>query len=279
MELTERYTFRGDEVRWGAIGHGEPLVLLHGTPFSSAVWRRIAPHLARQRRVYFFDLLGYGRSAKRAGQDVSLGVQNELFAELLDHWQLERPDVVAHDFGGTTALRTHLLDRRDYRTLTLVDPLVLSPWGSPLVVAARKHQDAYDELPPYVHEAVVRAYIGANSCLGLTDEAMHHYLDQWLGDVGQESFYRQIAQMDERWTDEIRDLLSEVRCPVRILWGREDALIPVERAYELAALIPGSDLRVVDGAGHLLQEDSPETVLATVLEAIGSVVAQEACST
>ena len=46
MELTETFTFRGDRVRWGAQGTGDPLVLLHGTPFSSVVWRRVAPHLA-----------------------------------------------------------------------------------------------------------------------------------------------------------------------------------------------------------------------------------------
>ncbi|MCU1392433.1 MAG: alpha/beta hydrolase [Ilumatobacteraceae bacterium] len=273
MELTETFTFRGDRVRWGVRGDGPPLVLLHGTPFSSLVWRRIEPNLIGQRRVFVFDLVGYGRSDKRDGQDVSLGVQNDLFAELLDHWALDAPDVVAHDFGGTTALRTHLLNGREYRTLTLLDPLALSPWGSELVVSARQHQEVYAQLPPYIHEAVVRAYISRNSNRTLTDEEMHHYLDQWLGDVGQASFYRQIAQMDERYTDEIRDRLAEVRCPVSILWGRDDALIPVERAHELARLIPGAELRVIDGAGHLLQEDSPESVVATILRAIDAVPA------
>src|ERR1700712_1225725 len=169
MELSESFTFRGDQVRWGAVGEGDPLVLVHGTPFSSAVWRRIAPHLARRRRVYAFDLLGYGASDKHEGQDVSLGVQNQLFAALLDHWGLERPDVVAHDFGGATALRTHLLNDRDYRTLTLIDPVALSPTGSALIQAARHHGEVYAGMPPYVHEAVVRAY--------LTD-GVHRTLDE-----------------------------------------------------------------------------------------------------
>ncbi|HEY2223455.1 alpha/beta fold hydrolase [Actinomycetospora sp.] len=271
MELTETYTFRGDRVRWGTQGSGEPLVLLHGTPFSSVVWRRIAPHLAHRRRVFAFDLLGYGRSEQREGQDVSLGVQNELFAALLDHWGLERPDVVAHDFGGATALRTHLLDGRDYRTLTLIDPVALSPTGSPLVQAARRHPDAYAELPPYVHEAVVRAYVTGGVHRTLDDAEMRRYLDPWLGEVGQPAFYRQIAQMDDRYTDAIQDRLDEIRCPVTILWGAQDRWIPVARAHDLAARIPGAAVRVVDGAGHLVQEDSPETVVATALEALDGV--------
>lgn len=271
MELTETLIFRGDQVRWGVVGEGEPLVLLHGTPFSSVVWRRIAPHLAHRRRVYAFDLLGYGASEMHEGQDVSLGVQNELFGVLLDHWGLERPDVVAHDFGGATALRAHLLDGRDYRTLTLIDPVALSPWGSELIQAVRHNTDAYASLPAYVHEAVVRAYIQAACHRTLDDTEMRRYLDPWLGEVGQAAFYRQIAQMDDRYTDAIQDRFGELRCPVTILWGREDAWISVDRAYELAGRITGADLREVEKAGHLLQEDSPEAVVATVIEALDAV--------
>lgn len=113
MRLTETFDFRGQQIRYGATGAGPPLVLVHGTPFSSVVWRRIAPYLAGHRRLHYFDLLGYGQSEKRTGQDVSLGVQNQVLAALLDHWQLDRPDVLAHDFGGATALRAHLLNGCD----------------------------------------------------------------------------------------------------------------------------------------------------------------------
>jgi pimeloyl-ACP methyl ester carboxylesterase len=67
-DLPETFFFEGQQVRYGILGSGEPLVLLHGTPFSSVVWRRIAPHLAGRRRVFYFDLLGYGRSEMRPGQ-------------------------------------------------------------------------------------------------------------------------------------------------------------------------------------------------------------------
>lgn len=49
-------------------------------------------------------MLGYGQSAK-PDADVSRGIQNELFAALYAHWELEWPDIVAHDFGGSVALR------------------------------------------------------------------------------------------------------------------------------------------------------------------------------
>src|ERR1700722_15870288 len=90
--LPETFVFEGQAVRYGVLGAGKPLVMIHGTPFSSVVWRRIAPHLAIRRQVFYFDLLGYGRSEMRAGQDVSLGTQNRVFAALLDHWRIAEPD-------------------------------------------------------------------------------------------------------------------------------------------------------------------------------------------
>jgi pimeloyl-ACP methyl ester carboxylesterase len=268
-ELPETFLFEGQRVRYGVVGSGEPLVLIHGTPFSSVVWRRIAPHLAVQRRVFYFDLLGYGCSEMRSGQDVSLATQSRLFTALLDHWQLVKPDVVAHDFGGCTALRTYLLDGRPYRSLALIDPVALSPWGSPFVRHVREHEAAFAGLPPYIHEAILPAYIGGAAFRPLSEWDMKRYVDPWLGDLGQAAFYRQIAQMDSRYTDEIESRYGELRCPVLILWGEEDRWIPVERGRELAARIPTATLRCVPDAGHLVQEDAPEAIVAALLGFLG----------
>ncbi|MDQ0586057.1 alpha/beta fold hydrolase [Variovorax paradoxus] len=149
-------------------------MVLHGTPFSSAEWRRIAPCLARERRVFYFDMRGYGLSDK-PDADVSRGVQNEIFAALYLHWGLGSPDVVAHDFGGSNALRGHLLDGLDYRSLVLVDPVAISPQGSPLVQAARKHEEVFASLPAYIHEAMLRAYIGTAVGNALREDEMQLY--------------------------------------------------------------------------------------------------------
>jgi pimeloyl-ACP methyl ester carboxylesterase len=267
--LPETFLFEGQQVRYGVLGSGEPLVLIHGTPFSSVVWRRIAPHLAVHRRVYYFDLLGYGRSEMRSGQDVSLATQSRVFTALLDHWQLVKPDVVAHDFGGCTALRTYLLDGRPYRSLALIDPVALSPWGSPFVRHVREHEAAFAGLPPYIHEAILPAYIGGAAFRPLSERDMKRYVDPWLGELGQAAFYRQIAQMDSRYTDEIESRYGELRCPVLILWGEEDRWIPIERGRELAARIPTATLRCVPDAGHLVQEDAPEAIVAALLGFLG----------
>lgn len=263
--LPETFAFDGQLVRYGVQGSGKPLVLIHGTPFSSIVWRRVAPHLSEHRQVFYFDLLGYGRSEMRAGQDVSLAVQSRLLTALLDHWRLVSPDVVAHDFGGCTALRSYLLDGSEYSSLTLIDPVAISPWGSPFVRHVRDHEGAFAGLPPYIHAGILSAYIADAAFRPLSAEDMHHYVDPWLGESGQAAFYRQIAQMDQRYTDEIESRYGEVRCPVMILWGEQDRWIPIEVGRELASRIPAATFRCVPGAGHLVQDDAPEAVVAALL--------------
>jgi len=271
--LAGTYKFRGHQVRYGVSGAGAPIVLIHGTPFSSYVWRRIVPCLATHRRVYYFDLLGYGQSDQRGVRDVSLGVQNELLTELLDYWQLERPDVLAHDFGGATALRCHLLNGRDFRSLTLVDPVALSPWGIGFDSQVRANEGVFRELPPSIHEAILRAYIRGAYTRELPEADLIEYIRPWIGEVGQEAFYRQMSQFDLRYTDEVEPLYGSVRCPALIIWGEADQWLPIEGGYRLRDRIPSSRFQAIVGSGHLMQEDAPEAIVGAVLEFLPQVAA------
>ncbi|WP_460116266.1 alpha/beta fold hydrolase [Pseudomonas sp. H2_D02] len=262
--LDQVYDFNGHSVRYAIHGEGPPLVFVHGTPFSSYVWHRIAPLFFTTHRVHYFDLLGYGQSTQ-PDADVSLGVQNQLLAQLLEHWKLERPDVVAHDFGGATALRTHLLNGKDYRSLTLIDPVALSPWGSPFVQHVRRHEAAFSGLPDYIQQAIVPTYIRGAIKRDIPDEELAPYVQPWLGEPGQAAFYRQIAQMDECYTCEVEGLYPSVRCPIQILWGEDDQWIPIERGRTLHGMIPGALFQPVPNAGHLVQEDAPEVIVAAVM--------------
>jgi pimeloyl-ACP methyl ester carboxylesterase len=175
------------------------------------------------------------------------------------HWVFK-----THDFGGTTALRAHLLNNCNYRSLTLIDPVAIGPSGSELVQAAKDHEQTFTNLPAYIHEAILRAYIGGAVFNPLSDQEMQLYLEPWLGAEGQAAFYRQIAQMSDRYTDEIESQYSDVRCPVTILWGEQDSWIPLEKGKQLAQRIPKSELHVISESRHLVQEDTPEAIIAIV---------------
>src|SRR5919106_470640 len=147
--LGMEYVSTHGRVRWDVFGAGPPLVLVHGTPFSSYVWRKVVPALAETNTVYAFDLPGYGSSEKREGQDVSLAAQGRVLCELLDHWGLDKPAVAGHDFGGAITLRAHLLEGRDFRAIALIDAVALSLWGSPFYRQISQNDPRYtDEMQP-----------------------------------------------------------------------------------------------------------------------------------
>ncbi|MFD4629701.1 alpha/beta fold hydrolase [Streptomyces sp. NPDC058284] len=251
-------------VRWAALGPADapPVVLVHGTPFSSYVWRAVARALSLDHRVYVWDLPGYGASEMRAGQDVTLAAQAGVLTELLDHWELRRPAVVAHDFGGCVALRAHLLHGADYERLALVDPVALAPWGTPTYRLLGAHADVFGQLPPQLHEALVREYVSSASHRGLRPAVLDRLIAPWCTEQGRPAFYRQIEQNDQRYTDEVQGRYGELRLPVLICWGADDTWVPPERGHELAGLIPGAELRLIEGAGHLVQEDAPAELTA-----------------
>ena len=262
--LARSFDFSGDKVRYRSEGSGPDLVLVHGTPFSSYVWHHILPKIVAHWRVHVFDLLGYGQSAMREGQDVSLGIQNKVLGAFLAHLDLETPSIVAHDFGGATTLRAHLLDGIEFAQMLLVDPVAIRPWGSSFVQHVARHEAAFLGMPAYIHEAMVARYLRGAMFKAMTDEVLAPYVAPWLGAEGQPAFYRQIAQMDQHYTDEIEPRLATIRCPVSILWGEEDQWIPLAQGRKLQAMIPGSRVDTIPSAGHLVQEDAPDAIVAAI---------------
>lgn len=86
----------------------------------------------------------------------------------------------------------------------------------------------------------LRAYIADAAFRPLPEYALQLYVEPWVAASRQAAFYRQIAQMDQRYTDEIEPRYGQVCCP-------------------------GATLHNVPRAGHLVQEDAPEAVVAAVL--------------
>ncbi|MEV6170330.1 alpha/beta hydrolase [Streptomyces sp. NPDC051954] len=266
-QLTRTFRSTSGELRWDSLGEPgrDPVVLLHGTPFSSYVWRAVARALAHRHQVFVWDMPGYGASEKFAGQDVSLAAQGRVFTELLAHWGLTEPLVVAHDFGGAVSLRAHLLHGARYRALALVDPVALAPWGSPFFRLVGENSKVFEQLPPALHQALVREYVTSASSPGLHPAVLDQLVQPWLGDLGQPAFYRQIAQADQLHTDEVQDRYGEITIPTLICWGQDDTWIPPTKGEELTTRIPTAHLTPIPDAGHLVQEDAPAELTSALI--------------
>jgi pimeloyl-ACP methyl ester carboxylesterase len=264
--LGKTYEYSQGIVRYDVTGSGPPIILVHGTPWSSYTWHKLIPVLAQSYTVYYYDYIGYGLSEKAEGQDVSLASQGRLLTELINHWKLDSPGVVAHDFGGATSLRSHLLDGCDFAKLILLNVVAISPWGSPFFSHIQKHERAFAGVPAYIHEAIVRAYIQGAIYNPLAPEVMEMLVKPWLGEMNQDAFYRQIAQASQTHTDELESQFRELRCPVQILWGAMDNWIPVAVGRKLQEKLPEALFTIVENAGHLVQLDAAEVVREFIVE-------------
>ncbi len=273
--LAHRYDTGAGAIAWDRFGEGPPVVLVHGTPWSSWTWRRVARDLAGRFTVYVFDLLGFVASDKDRGQDVSLAGHGRRLAELLDFWALDRPAVIAHDIGGAAALRAHLLHGRALGALALVDVVAVAPWGSPFYRLVGDHVSVFEQLPAAIHQGVLRAYIATAQPRPLEPGAQAALVAPWLGPAGQSAFYRQIAQGNQRDTDEVEPLYGQISAPTLVVWGAEDPWIPVERGRELARRIPRARLEILAGSGHLVQEDRPDELARLLGEHLNSAFAEK----
>lgn len=263
-KLPEAYVFDGRTVRYGVSGDGFPVVVVHGTPWSSFNLRHLIKSLSQDFTVYYYDLIGYGQSDKSSG-DVSLGIQNQILDQLMDHWGLDNPLIIGHDFGGTTVLRTHLINGRDFRRIVLIDPVAISPWGSPFFQHVNAHETIFAGVPDYIHDAIVRAYVKTAAFKPIVDDTLDMIVRPWTEPGGKAAFYRQIAQASSSFTDEIQPLYGKISRPVLILWGREDTWIPVGKGEVLHQMIPGSLFHVISDAGHLVIEEQPNRLTEKIL--------------
>jgi pimeloyl-ACP methyl ester carboxylesterase len=256
----------GGRVAWDRFGEGPPVVLVHGTPSSSFLWRNVVPRLAEGFSVYVLDLLGYGQSERRDDQDMSITAQGRMLAELLDRWELEAPALVGHDIGAATVLRSHLIERRPASRIALVDAVALNPWNTPTTMHIRTHLDAYRTMPHHIYEEVVKAHLRTAVHRPLAEETLGAYLTQWRGEAGRAAYFRKISQWSDEDVGDLEPLLPTIAVPVRLIWGEHDRWLDRSVAERIASLIPGAELRLVPDAGHFAPEDAPDAVARELTE-------------
>ncbi len=264
--LRRRLTLSGGEIAYDVLGFGPPLILVHGTPTRSYIWRDVALRLADRFSVYAFDLLGFGQSERREGLDISIPAQARLLAELVETLDLEAPSVAGHDLGGAIALRASLIEGVPFRCIALIDSVALRPWITPPTRHVKAHLEAYETMPTEIFEAIVASHLQTATYRPMDEATLATYLEQWKGAFGQRLYLQKDAQLREDDTTRFESLLSSITVPVRIVWGENDAWLSPATAERLHEIIPGSDLVLLPETGHFAMEDSPKKVAATLFD-------------
>jgi pimeloyl-ACP methyl ester carboxylesterase len=277
---TENVLIKGLRIAYGVYGAADaqhPVVLVHGTPSSSLIWRNIIPGLLSSGiKIYVFDLLGYGLSERPIDPsvDTSITGQVPILEGLLAHWGLDTFHLVAHDIGGGIAQRFAIFSPERVRSLTLIDVVSFDSYPSKRTKEQMKNGlDVLIKAKDEDHRAHFRAWLlsAVQNQQKLSDDILNVYLDYISGPVGQASlFQHQVRHYDPKHTMEIASRYHELgKLPVKLVWGANDSWQVVDWARKLNAAIPGSSLDVIDNCGHFSPEDQPEqisAILATFLK-------------
>lgn len=242
------------------VGHGSPLVLLHGGGPGVTAWNTYAQNadvLAATYRLIMIDQPGYGGSAQNPEfQGSYWHYSARVVALVLDRLGLTKVGLVAHSLGGGTAIRFCLDYPEKVEKLTLV-------------AAAGMGQPSISPVPTEGGRLLRMTLSAAEA---RNEDATSHYLRDFLSAqladqnyFSEESFRERLASaMSEPSSSNVRRALARVDptlssqldklvCRSLLIWGKEDRVMPLEIAIRALGQIRDSILSVFSSCGHLPQ--------------------------
>jgi pimeloyl-ACP methyl ester carboxylesterase len=231
-------------------GGGRPVLLVHGFPTSRALWKGVAPRLAAAGlRVLAPDLIGYGDSP--GAEDVGMENQAQWLLELLDERGIGQVSLVAHDVGTAAAQILAVRAPGRVRVLVLMDGVYETEWAMSAVESIRTWEDAQAaRLQPVLLRRL---------------RSIRDLLSAYAGDEGGRRLIHAARCLDPRQTEGITARLRQTGVPVHVVWGADDAYLPLASVGRPLVDALGATLSVIPG-GHFLPLDAPEAVTRLLLE-------------
>ena len=259
----KRIRVAAGEIAYADEGEGPAVLLLHGFPTSSHLWRDLVPILAPRFRAIAPDLIGYGDSERPAeAEAVTIRAQAAAMGELLSELGVEELAVVGHDIGGGVAQLLAL--EGGVKVLTLIDSICFDSWpieGVRMLQGAREDQ---------VDEEFVRGVVGVSLEIGMSepellpDEDRHELIRPWLAEPM--ALVRAARGIDGVGLVGTEGRLSELQARALVVWGEDDPYQPAELAERLGEVMPGATVALIPGASHYVTEDAADTVLPLIAE-------------
>lgn len=268
----------GYEVAYYEEGEGQPLLLLHGCPFSSFIWRKVIPLLSVDHRCLAPDLLGLGDTEAPAEADWSLRSQAEMIVGFLDALGLDAVDLVGHDHGGALAQLLAAERPQWIRRLVITNAEAYDNWPSsderPFVRLTQAPLVGGIFLWACSLRPVARLVFASavNDRNVLTAELLDGYIRANLSDGRRRARTKRFlaGQLDpahNRCTIDLLDGLKRFDKPTMIVWGQDDPHFGPEWAEKLYEDIPGAvSLEFLPGVGHLLMEERPRELARLIRE-------------
>ncbi len=261
----------GKNIRYWVEGEGRAVILVHGLTCSAEFWQHNVAALSQHYRVYALDLLGFARSDKEI-DELSLSYGASFIARFMRVLGIERATLVGNSFGGTLCAQFAVQFTSRLGKLVLVDS---AGFGRELHLLFRLESvpvlgsamfSLYQRVFPltarwayYDPSSVDKEWLAETAATlripGVKDNALK--VIKMGVDLG--------GQREELFRDLHRQL-ADMTAPTLIIWGSDDALVPVSHAYAAHELIPNSQVRIMQRCGHLPQVERPQEFNQLVLD-------------
>jgi pimeloyl-ACP methyl ester carboxylesterase len=278
MEVDMQHvSIHGHDTVYRREGAGPALLLLHGIAGSSRTWRDVLPRLTDRFTVIAPDLMGHGLSEKPVG-DYSLGSFASGIRDLLDVLDIDRASVIGQSFGGGVAMQLAYQHPELCERLVLVDSGGLGREVNWMLRFMTLPGSEY--LMPVIFPKFVRDW--GDSLFRLVNDRgirLSRITEMW-------SAYASLAESENRqaFARTVRAVIDPggqtvsamdrlylaSPIPTLIIWGDRDDVIPVSHAHVAHQAIPGSQLVIIEGAGHFPQIEAPEQFLNALVNFIDS---------
>ncbi len=263
----------GLRLHYMTAGDGEPVVLLHGWPTSSFLWRRVMPPIAEGNRVIALDLPGFGLSDKPLDASYSFRYFEKVLSDAFDALDIEKVSLAVHDLGGPLGLYWAVQHPDRLRRLALLNTLVYPEvsWAVVAFVAACR-------LP------VVRSYMASPAGLRfamrfgvadrrrLSEEAIAAVQAPFASRDARRALLKAGVNLSPKGFREIADKLPSLQVPVRVVYGERDRILPdVARTMRrIQRDLPQAQVTALADCGHFLQEERPDEIGRLLAEFFGS---------
>ena len=244
-------------------GSGTPIVLLHGYPFNRSMWREQVEALSRNYRVITPDLRGHGETSASA-EPATIAERARDVAALLDELQIERAIIGGLSMGGYVAFSFYNLFRERVLALILADT---RPQGDTEEAARNREQQAEKILKEGM-ESIADDFLKKVLTPATLQEKPEIVarVRQMITETKPEGAAAALRAMASR--SDHTNLLPEINVPTLIIVGSEDTLTTPKDAELMRSSIPGSRLKIIEGAAHLSNMERPEEFTNALMQFI-----------
>jgi 2-hydroxy-6-oxonona-2,4-dienedioate hydrolase len=253
-------TVYGQKIHYVEAGSGPVVILLHGLGGSNVNWALNVAPLAQKFRVVVPDQVGFGRSDKPL-INYRVATYVDFLDRLYKELKIERASLVGNSMGGWIGAAYTLAHPEKVERLVLVNAAGYAP-------PAGTDTQIESLLNPSTREAMrqLASLLFSNKQLFTTDAAIDLMLTQRLS-AGDGYTVQSLIESLKRREDLLDNRLSAIKQPTLIIWGRDDALLPlVQFGERFNKEIAGSQLLVFDQCGHVPQVECAAVFNAALLK-------------